>query len=98
MIKLQDILKEVKIEPPKRDPEEVYKHLRDRIKTASSVNSMLDIIAQGNKELRRYYKKICNKKFKGKIEPCRDFFVKEINNWEHNYWQAQIGDYDYYGD
>lgn len=74
--------------------EQHFNLLRKRINEATSVNKMLDIMTErcedNAESYRKYLRKTINKKFKGKIELTRLYFIREINTGEHYYWEAQI--------
>jgi len=71
-----------------------FEYLNKMLKNAKSVTELLEIMAsdldkriQKDQYIKRLRKEI-NIKFKGNLEKTRDYFIRQLNTDEHNYFDA----------
>ncbi len=71
--------------------ENYFKGVRDAINKATTVREIIaiyvsDIDSHLQKEYARQLMKNMNFHYKGKLEPVRAHFIKQVNTDEHNYY------------
>ncbi len=70
-----------------------FEEKRNKIKAANTVEEVLDVVAGdtlGNKEkYKASLKKFVNQKFKGKLEQAKAYFIKQLNEYEDNYFTRE---------